>query len=160
MPPNASSPPVLRDLIGQEHAARFLAAAISQGQPSHAYLFHGPRGSGKFEAALKFAAALCCEAGGCGVCPSCVKAARCTHSDIEIIEPVGAFITVDQIRELNRNLNLHPGESKARAFIIRGADRFNSESANAFLKSLEEPPPFVFFLLLADRLDHIIPTIV
>jgi DNA polymerase-3 subunit delta' len=156
----STPPPILCDLIGQEHASRFLTAAISQGQPSHAYLFHGPRGAGKYEAALKFAAALCCESGGCGKCPTCEKAARGVHPDIDVIAPVGAFITVDQVREINRNLNLRPHESRARVFIIRGADRFNAESANAFLKSLEEPPPFVYFLLIADRLDKIIPTII
>ncbi len=152
--------PVLHGLIGQEHATRFLTAAITNGQPSHAYLFHGPRGCGKYEAALKFAAALCCENDGCGECPSCLKAARVVHPDIDVIAPVGSFITVDQVREINRNLNLRPHESRARVFIIEGATRFNAESANAFLKSLEEPPPFVFFLLLADRLDKLLPTIV
>jgi len=156
----SSTPPVLRDLIGQEHASGLLTAIINQGQPSHAYLFFGPRGSGKFDAALRFAATLCCESGGCGACPTCEKAARAVHPDIDIIEPVGAFITVDQVREINRNLNLRPHESQARVFIIRGADRFNAESANAFLKSLEEPPSFVCFLLLADRLDAVLPTIV
>ncbi|MHB1325553.1 MAG: DNA polymerase III subunit delta' [Thermoleophilia bacterium] len=156
----STPPPILRNLIGQEHVSRFLAAAINQGETSHAYLFHGPKGVGKYNAALKFAAALCCENDGCGECPSCEKAARGVHPDVEVIAPVGAFITVDQVREINRNLNLRPHESQARVFIIRGAGRFNAESANAFLKSLEEPPSFVFFLLLADRLDNILPTIV
>lgn len=156
----STPPPILRDLIGQEHVSRFLTAAINQGQPSHAYLFHGPKGVGKYDAALKFAAALCCENDGCGVCPSCEKAARGVHPDIEVIAPVGAFITVDQVREINRNLNLRPHESQARVFIIRGARKFNAESANAFLKSLEEPPSFVYFLLLTDRLDSILATIV
>ena len=156
----SAPPPILQDLIGQEHASRFLTSAVTKGEPSHAYLFHGPKGVGKYDAALKFAAALCCETGGCGECPSCEKAARGVHPDIDTIAPVGAFITVDQVREINRNLNLRPHESKARVFIINGADRFNAESANAFLKSLEEPPPFVFFLLIADRLDKLIPTIV
>jgi len=156
-----SVPPTLfSDLIGQKQAARLLATAIGQELPSHAYLFHGPRGSGKYEAALKFAAALCCENGACGKCPGCEKAARGVHPDIDVIEPVGSFVTVDQIREINRNLNLRPHESRARVFIIKGADRFNAESANAFLKALEEPPSFVYFLLLANRPDRVIPTII
>ncbi|MFA6000606.1 MAG: DNA polymerase III subunit delta' [Thermoleophilia bacterium] len=155
-----SNPPQIFDgLIGQEHVARFLAAAIKQG-PSHAYLFLGPSGAGKMTAALGFAAALCCEQGGCGVCPSCQKAARATHPDIEVVAPTGSFITVDQIREVNRSLNLHPHESQARIYIISDASSFNAESANAFLKSLEEPPRFVFFLLLAGREDHVLPTLV
>jgi len=152
-------PPILQDLIGQEHASRFLASAVSHGEASHAYLFHGPRGVGKYDAALKFAAALCCETGGCGECPSCEKAERGVHPDIETLAPVGAFIRIEFVREINSNLNLRPHESCARVFIIKGADRFNAESANAFLKSLEEPPPFVFFLLIAERLDKVMPTI-
>ena len=153
-------PTIFKDLIGQDRAARMLAAAVAQGTPSHAYLFHGPRGAGKFAAALRLAAALCCEQGGCGECPSCLKAARGVHPDIEVIQPVGAFITVEQVREINRNLNLRPHESRARVFILRGASSFNSESANAFLKSLEEPPTFVYFLLLAGRVDGTLATIV
>ncbi|MHB1361853.1 MAG: DNA polymerase III subunit [Thermoleophilia bacterium] len=153
-------PTIFRGLIGQDQAASMLAAALAQGEPSHAYLFHGPRGAGKFPAALKFAAALCCKQGGCGECPSCEKAARGVHPDIEVIAPVGSFVTVDQVREINRNLNLRPHESRARVFIIRGAGSFNSESANAFLKSLEEPPPFVYFLLLAERVGSTLATIV
>ncbi len=154
------APKIFTGLVGQEQARRMLAAAIGQGSPSHAYLFHGPRGVGKLEAARDFAAALCCEQGGCGVCPTCEKASRGVHPDIDVLEPVGSFITVDQVREINRDLSLRPHESQARVFIIRGAGRFNAESANAFLKSLEEPPPFVYFLLLARGLDRILPTII
>jgi len=156
----SDSPKILEGLIGQGQAVRMLAASLGQGEPSHAYLFHGPRGAGKFAAAMKFAAALCCEDGGCGECLSCQKAVRGVHPDIDVTTAVGAFIMVDQIREINRNLNLRPHESRARVFIIRGAGKFNAESANAFLKSLEEPPPFVYFLLVADSLGQILPTII
>ena len=155
----SKSPPVFDDLIGQEHVARFLTAAVKQG-PSHAYLFLGPSGAGKMTAALGFAAALCCELGGCVVCPSCQKATRKTHPDIEVVAPTGSLITIDQIREVNRSLNLHPNESLARVYIISDASAFNAASANAFLKSLEEPPRFVFFLLLAGREDRVTPTLV
>ena len=155
----SGAPALFHDLIGQEHVARFLTAAVKRG-PSHAYLFLGPPGSGRMTAALGFAAALCCEQGGCGVCPSCEKATRGTHPDIEVVAPTGSFITVDQIREVNHSLSLHPHESLARVFIISDASAFNSESANAFLKSLEEPPRFVFFLLLAGREDRVLPTLV
>lgn len=111
-------------------------------------------------AARAFAAALCCADGGCGVCDTCRKAARGIHSDITVVEPAGSLITVDQVREMNRSLNLHPGESRARVFIIAGAEALGAEGANAFLKSLEEPPPFVFFLLLADQPHRVLPTIV
>lgn len=151
---------IFGDLIGQPHAARFLSAVINQGQPSHAYLFLGPRGAGKLAAARRLAAALCCESGGCGVCRSCEKAARGSHPDIQIISPKGAFITVDQVREVNGSLSLRPYESQARVFIFADAESFNAESANAFLKSLEEPPPFVYFILLATSEDRLLATLV
>jgi DNA polymerase-3 subunit delta' len=151
--------PIFEDLTGQEHAAGLLSGALAAG-PSHAYLFIGPEGTGRLAAALSFAAALCCESGGCGTCPSCLKAARATHPDIETISPAGSFVMVDQVREVNNRLTLRPYESPARVFIFEDACAFNSESANAFLKSLEEPPSFVYFVLLATRLDRVLPTIV
>lgn len=149
----------LEGIIGQDHAARVLTAAIKSGHPHHAYLFAGPPGVGKMAAAARFAAALCCERDGCGECLGCVKALKGTHPDIMTVKPVGSLITVDQIREVNRSLNLHPHESRARVFIIAEAEALGSEGANAFLKSLEEPPPFVFFLLLAAAADRVLPTI-
>ncbi len=147
-------------LIGQPHAARLLTAALARKRPRHAYLFAGPPGSGKRTAALKFGAALCCRKDGCGSCSTCRKAARGTHPDIAVIEPAGSQIMVDQIREVNRTLNMRPHESRARVFIIGDAGALNAAGANAFLKSLEEPPPFVFFLLLASRPREVLPTIV
>jgi DNA polymerase-3 subunit delta' len=113
----------------------------------------------KKKAALEFAAAICCQEDGCGNCLSCQKAQGGIHPDITMIKPAGSLITVDQIRELSRSLNLHPHESRARVFIISDAEALGAEGANAFLKSLEEPPPFVFFLLVAERLDRVLPTI-
>lgn len=151
---------ILDGLIGQEHAAGILANILDSGSPSHAYLFHGAGGTGKVEAARRFAAALVCQDGGCGDCADCGKALRGTHPDIVTVAPVGAFITVDQVREVNRSINLHPVEGRARVHIISPAEAFNAESANAFLKTLEEPPPFVYFLLLASSVERVLPTIV
>jgi DNA polymerase-3 subunit delta' len=156
----SSIPSILDDIIGQEHASRFLGAVISRDQSSHAYLFLGPAGVGKEAAAVRFAAALCCSSDGCGECESCVKTLRGVHPDIEIVSATGAFITVDQVRDVNRRLSLRPSESKARVFIFTDAEAFNAESANAFLKSLEEPPPFVYFILLASSEERVLPTLV
>ena len=147
-------------IAGQETASRMLAAAVTRDRASHAYLFIGPEGTGKLASARELAAALCCEAGGCGRCGSCLKIRHGTHPDVGMISPVGAFITVEQIREVNRSLNLFPGESRARVFIVTDATAFNAESANAFLKTLEEPPGFVKFIIMADRGDRVLPTIV
>lgn len=154
-----SSQSIFHDVIGQRHATGLLQAALDRDRVSHAYLFFGPRGTGKLKAAGAFAAALACGAGGCGECPTCLKAARGSHPDISIVKPTGAFITVDQIRDINRTVFMHPGESEARVFIITDAGAFNSESANAFLKTLEEPPPYAFFILLARSRDRVLPTV-
>lgn len=150
---------LLEEIIGQEHAVKVLSAAVRSGRPAHAYLFAGPPGAGKMAAAQRFAAALCCPEDGCGQCESCRKAAAGVHPDIVLVSPVGSLITVDQIREINNSLSFHPHESEARVFIINGAESLGSEGANAFLKSLEEPPAFVFFLLLATAADKVLPTI-
>lgn len=154
------SPSIFDGLIGQEHAAGILENILKSGAPSHAYLFHGAGGTGKIEAARRFAAALVCGSSGCGRCADCEKALRGTHPDIVTVEPVGAYITVDQVREVNRSINLHPGEGRARVYIVSPAEAFNAESANAFLKTLEEPPAFVYFLLIASSVDRVLPTIV
>lgn len=150
---------IFEGITGQDHAVRALKTAVRSG-PSHAYLLAGPAGSGKMATALRLAAALCCEDDGCGACPSCGKALKGIHPDIAVVAPAGAAIAVDQVRELNRSLNLRPHESRARVFIITPAETMRAESANAFLKSLEEPPSFVFFILLAERLDRVLPTLV
>lgn len=150
---------LLEEIIGQEHAVKALSAAVKSGRPAHAYLFAGPPGAGKMAAALKFAAALCCGKDGCGECESCRKAAAGVHPDIVTVSPAGSLITIDQIREINGSLSFRPHESEARVFIIDGAESLGSEGANAFLKSLEEPPAFVFFLLLAAAADKVLPTI-
>ncbi len=147
------------DLIGQPHAARMLTAALRRERPRHAYLFAGPAGAGKKTAALKFAAAVCCPENGCGACASCKKAIRGVHPDILTLEPAGSLITIDQVRWINSSLNLHPSESRARVFIIGDAGALGAAAANALLKSLEEPPPFIFFLLLASRPQAVLPTI-
>lgn len=152
--------PVFQQLIGQETACRFLSAVALNRAASHAYLFLGPRGVGKAAAAKAFAAALLCEENGCGACAICEKIARGSHPDIEVVSPTGNFITVDQIREISRRLSLRPHEGRARVYIVTDAESFNTESANAFLKSLEEPPSFVYFILLASREDRVLPTLV
>lgn len=154
-----ASQSLFHEVIGQRHATDLLRSALDRDRVSHAYLFYGPKGCGKSKAARAFAAAITCPHGGCGQCASCKKSRRGTHPDISIIEPRGAFITVDQVREINRTVYLHPNESPARVFIISDAGAFNSESANAFLKTLEEPPAYAYFVLLASSLDRVLPTI-
>jgi DNA polymerase III subunit delta' len=146
------------DIIGQEMAVALLARALEQGA-SHAYLFSGPPGVGKTEAALAFAAGLACPEGGCGACATCRRVQEGLHPDIEIISPEGNFIRKEEISEINLHAAYRPYEARAKVYIFLEADSFNIEAANAFLKTLEEPPGHVHFILVTDRPERLLPTI-
>ena len=146
------------DIIGQEMAVSLLTRALEQGA-SHAYLFSGPAGVGKTEAALAFAAGLACPNGGCGDCATCHRVQEGLHPDIEIIAPEGNFIRKEEITEINLHAAYRPYEARAKVYIFLEADNFNTEAANAFLKTLEEPPGHVHFILVTDRPERLLPTI-
>lgn len=146
------------DIIGQEMAVSLLSRALEQGA-SHAYLFSGPAGVGKTAAALAFAAGLACPDGGCGTCATCRRVQEGLHPDIEIVAPEGNFIRKDEITEINLHAAYRPYEARAKVYIFLEADNFNVEAANAFLKTLEEPPGHVHFILVTDRPERLLPTI-
>jgi DNA polymerase-3 subunit delta' len=146
------------DIVGQELAVTLLSRALEQGA-SHAYLFCGPPGVGKSEAAVAFAAGLVCAEGGCGVCSTCRRVREGLHPDVEIVAPEGNFIRKEEITEINRHAVYRPYEARAKVYIFLEADNFNPEAANAFLKTLEEPPGHVHFLLVTDRPERLLPTI-
>ena len=146
------------DIVGQEMAVSLLTRSLEQGA-SHAYLFSGPPGVGKTEAALAFAAGLACPEGGCGTCATCRRVQEGLHPDIEIVAPEGNFIRKDEITEINLHAAYRPYEAKAKVYIFLEADSFNAEAANAFLKTLEEPPGHVHFILVTDRPERLLPTI-
>ncbi len=146
------------DIVGQELALTILRRSLATG-PAHAYLFWGPLGVGKEEAAYEFAAGLCCAVGGCGQCDTCRRVREGIHPDVEVLAPEGAFITVDQIREVNRDVALRPFESRARVYILLDAHSMNKEAANAFLKTLEEPPGHAHFILVTSAAEALLPTI-
>jgi len=149
------------DLIGQRRVAGFLERAVASDQVSHAYLFVGPIGAGKQTAARALACALLCDDGGCGHCGVCRRVRNGTHPDVMVTRPAGASsYIVSQVREVVHDVSLRPVEGKAKVYIIHEADRFNAESANAFLKTLEEPPAGVVFVLTAAQMDTVLPTIV
>lgn len=147
------------DIVGQEMAVSILSRALEQG-PVHAYLFSGPSGVGKSAAALGFAAGLACGEGGCGVCATCRRVRDGLHPDVEIVEPEGNFIRKEEITAINMHAVYRPFEARAKVYIFLEADNFNIEAANAFLKTLEEPPPHVYFILVTDHPERLLPTIV
>jgi DNA polymerase III subunit delta' len=149
---------LFQGIVGQGLALGMLRRAL-ESRPSHAYLFAGPRGVGKSEAALAFAAGVCCRVGGCAECDTCRRIQEAIHPDVDIVSPEGSFITVEQIREVNREVALRPFEAAARVTIVLEAESMNKEAANAFLKTLEEPPPHAHFVLVTDAPESLLPTI-
>jgi DNA polymerase-3 subunit delta' len=155
----AIRPPFDR-LIGQPLVARFFSSAIERQLTTHAYLFVGPVGAGKTEAAWALAKALLCSRWGCGSCDDCIRVSRGTHPDVKLIEPEGASGYVsEQMRELIRDTALAPIRANAKVYIITRADLLHGAPANAFLKTLEEPPARVTFILLARTRDSVLETI-
>lgn len=96
----------------------------------------------------------------CGECRPCRKIKTGNHPDIHIVEPAGRYIRIDRIRDLLTSLDMRPYEARRRFVIIAGADHMNAESANSFLKILEEPPEKTFIILTAGQKSDLLPTIV
>src|SRR5947208_13420599 len=145
---------VLEGLVGQEQAAGRLSAAASS--PVHAYLFLGPPGSGKRDAARAFAAALLCPNGGDGTCEVCERVLRGVHPDVVIVERSGPYITVDQAREIVRLAMRSPNEGHRKVLVLTDF-HLVKEAAPTLLKVIEEPPESTVFVVLA---DHIPPELV
>jgi DNA polymerase III subunit delta' len=133
----------------QHYAARMLDAALER--PAHAYLLSCPAGSGKGRYADRFAAALLETELG--------RVERRTHPDLFVLEPEGQGILVEGARRLRRDLYLRPYEAARRVYLILDAHLLRDESANALLKSIEEPPEYGVFVLVSDHAGRMLPTI-
>jgi DNA polymerase-3 subunit delta' len=150
-------------IIGQDKAKKMLHRAVEQERLSHAFLFKGAMGVGKKTLARAFAAALNCQnpAGHepCGLCPSCLKFQAGSHPDFLVIEPDGAAIKINQVRELKKALAFPPFEAKLRVVLLCDIHTMRREAANSLLKTLEEPPGQTMLILTADEAGVILPTI-
>ena len=157
----AASRALLARLDTQPRVRAFLERAVASGRASHAYLFVGAPGSGKLDAAWALAQALICERGGCGACDACVRVARHTHPDVHYLAPESATgYLIGQTRDLIDEVALSPIRAARKVYIIDRAEQLRANSANALLKTLEEPPDDVTFILLGTSSDTILPTIV
>nr|WP_314166837.1 DNA polymerase III subunit gamma/tau [uncultured Campylobacter sp.] len=143
-------PKSFEQLIGQDAVATSLAHALDSGRLSHAYLFSGLRGSGKTSTARIFAKALLCDKGPtgkpCEICDNCVMANEGRHIDI-IEMDAASHRKIDDIRELIEQTKYHPASARFKIFIIDEVHMLTKEASNALLKTLEEPPSYVKFIL-------------
>ena len=143
------------------HARAVLRAAVPpEGAPSHAYLFHGPAGAGKRDAARAFAAELLAE-GSADVAGARRRALEGVHPDLTWVRPSGAAVMLvgDIDEAVISAATRTPFEARRRVFVIEDADAMNDQAANKLLKTLEEPPAFAHLVLLTNRPGNILPTI-
>ncbi|MEU9920401.1 DNA polymerase III subunit delta' [Streptomyces griseoluteus] len=172
------------DLVGQEKVSAALeaaardadalvtAAATDQPPPeaskmTHAWLFTGPPGAGRNQAARAFAAALQCVSPdralggtpGCGFCDGCHTALLGTHADVSSVAAVGAEILVKDMRDTVRKSYTSPATGRWQIILVEDAERLNEKSANAVLKAVEEPAPRTVWLLCAPSIEDVLPTI-
>lgn len=156
------------NILGQPQVREFLRVTVASGRVSHAYLFCGPAGSNKTLAALAFAQGILCpkgpkgpRGGNCGACDTCGRIMRKKHPDVRMFEPEGAAgYLVEQVRGIVADTALAPIQADRKVYILDRVDLLGVQAANAFLKTLEEPPADVVLILLARTRESVLPTIV
>ena len=156
------------NILGQPQVRDFLRRSTACGRVSHAYLFTGPAGSNKTLAAYALAQAVLCpqgphgpRGGDCGACDACQRVMRRKHPDVRYFAPEGAGgYLVEQIREIVADAAYAPIQAKKKVYILDRVDLLGTACANAFLKTLEEPPADVVLVLLGRTRESVLPTIV
>ncbi|MBI2354925.1 MAG: DNA polymerase III subunit delta' [Deltaproteobacteria bacterium] len=152
------------DIVGHERIVEVLRRSIRSGKTAHSYIFEGVPGCGRRKTALALIQAIFCPAASddaCGVCPACRKVAGGNHADIHWVSPLPdkRDISIDQLREMQRELALRPYEAPRKACIIEPAERMSVNAANSLLKTLEEPPGNAIIILLTENAAMLLPTI-
>lgn len=146
-------------LVGQRRSIEVLQAAAGGRGMTHAWLFTGPPGSGRSNAAIAFAAALQCPDGGCGVCHECHTVLAGSHADVSVVRTEKLSIGVDEVRDLVRRSALAPVGRRWQVMIVEDADRLTEQANNALLKAIEEPSAHTVWILCAPTVEDLLPTI-
>ncbi|CAN5552844.1 hypothetical protein BH20ACT23_BH20ACT23_21780 [soil metagenome] len=156
-------PQTFSEILGQEHVSTTLANAITEDRVAHAYLFTGPRGTGKTSTARILAKALNCEQGPtpnpCGKCASCVAITQGSSMDVFEMD-AASHSGVDETREILSGVPLATAGSRKKVYVIDEVHMLTTQSFNALLKTLEEPPDHVIFVLATTEAPKVLPTIV
>ena len=157
---------IFDSLVGQSAVVEILKSATSAATSGsttqemvHSWLFVGPAGSGRSNAAVAFAAALVCSQSGCGTCRDCQTVLTGTHIDVERFNPTGLSIKAEEVRELIARSAWSPSVGPWRIVIIEDADRLTETAANALLKTIEEPETHTLWFLCAPTLSDVSITI-
>ena len=153
------------EIIGQEHVVQTLSNAIVSNMISHAYIFSGPRGSGKTTIARILAKSANCrnrensQFEPCNQCSSCLEIMQGRSLDLIEID-AASHRGIDEIRELRDGIRFSPVKEKYKVFIIDESHQLTKEAVNALLKTLEEPPSHAMFILATTEIHKMIPTII
>ena len=157
--PSQEAMTVWDNLVGQAHAVEVMKTAVTGQGMSHAWLFTGPPGSGRSNAAVALSAALQCERGGCDECHECHTVRAGTHADVTVVRTEKLSIGVDEVRDLVRRSALAPVGRRWQIMIVEDADRLTEHACNALLKAIEEPTERTVWMLCAPTVEDVLPTI-
>jgi DNA polymerase-3 subunit delta' len=147
------------DLVGQHRVVEALRRAAGGHGMTHAWLFTGPPGSGRSNAAVAFAAALQCEHEGCGSCHECNTVLKGSHADVTLVRTEKLSIGVDEVRDLVRRSALAPVGRRWQIMIVEDADRLTEQACNALLKAIEEPTDRTVWILCTPTVEDVLPTV-
>ncbi|MBM2831525.1 MAG: polymerase subunit gamma and tau, partial [Dehalococcoidia bacterium] len=155
-------PQTFAELTGQEHVTRTLLNALQTGRVAHAYLFCGPRGTGKTSTGRILAKAVNCQSGGkgepCNTCDICVSVNDGRALDLVEVD-AASNRGIDEIRELRERVKFAPHLARKRVYIIDEVHMLTDAASNALLKTLEEPPPYIMFILATTEPHKLLPTL-
>jgi DNA polymerase-3 subunit delta' len=149
-------------IAGQDRVKRMLQNGLNNQTLSHAYIFSGPNGSGRRQMALTLAQAVYCtemKDDACGLCLNCRKVEHHNHPDLHWIEPDGASLKIEQIRDLQKQFAYRSTTAQTKVYVLQDADRMTNQAANSLLKFLEEPNSDVLAILIAENGHALLPTI-